>query len=212
MAPKRWGDDAPADVDEARERLVDAAEACIGRFGLAKTTLEDVAREAKVSRATVYRYVDNRDELMLAVLLRELDRSIEHPLDDFVRDVDSPEAFALALADTSAYLLETIRSNPRLRQLLQREGQGVNATITGASDALFREHADDLRPRLEAARARGLVRDDLELDELAEWILRAILSLLTVEGPVHRGPDEERRFLRAVLAPALLPSSVAAGR
>jgi AcrR family transcriptional regulator len=209
VARTRWGDDAPADGEEARARLVDAAEACIDRKGLAKTTLEDVARQAKVSRATVYRYVDNRDELMLAVLLRDLDRSIETPLADFVAGADTPEAYATALADTAAYLLHTIRSSPRLRQLLQREGQGLSATIAGASDALFHEHADDLRPRLEDARRRGLVRDDLDADELAEWILRAILSLLTVAGPVARGPDEERRYLRALLGPALVPTAAA---
>ena len=36
------------------ERLLDAAASCYARFGLAKTTAEDVAREAGVSRATLY--------------------------------------------------------------------------------------------------------------------------------------------------------------
>ena len=75
MSQLRWGDAVPSDTAAARERLVDAAETCIDRFGLAKTTVEDVAREAAVSRATIYRYFANRDELVLAVLLRDLERS-----------------------------------------------------------------------------------------------------------------------------------------
>ena len=55
MTRLRWGDQVPADVDAARERLIDAAEACIDRVGLAKTTVEDIAAAAKVSRATIYR-------------------------------------------------------------------------------------------------------------------------------------------------------------
>ena len=41
---------------DVRERLLQATYACVARWGLAKTTVEDAAREAGVSRATVYRY------------------------------------------------------------------------------------------------------------------------------------------------------------
>lgn len=208
MTGNRWGSDVPSGGAEARARLVDAAEACIERFGLSKTTLEDVARVAEVSRATVYRYVDNRDELMIAVLLRQLDQAIEQPLDEFLVDADTPEAFAVAVADMSAYLLTTIRTSPKLSQLLQQEGRGLSATIEGAATALFAEHADDMRPRLEAALERGLLRRDRSPDEIAEFVLRSVLSLLIVDGPVRRSPAEEREFLRSFLAPALLPVPV----
>ena len=39
----------------ARERLLLAAMECVGQWGVTKTTVDDVAREAGVSRATVYR-------------------------------------------------------------------------------------------------------------------------------------------------------------
>lgn len=41
--------------DDARQRIVVATYACVSRRGIAKTTVEDAAREAGVSRATVYR-------------------------------------------------------------------------------------------------------------------------------------------------------------
>jgi len=53
---------------EVRERLLQATYSCVARWGLAKTTVEDAAREAGVSRATVYRYFPGgRDELISAV-------------------------------------------------------------------------------------------------------------------------------------------------
>ena len=54
-----------------RERLLDSAEACVERFGPSKTSMEDVARAAGVSRATVYRYFDNRDDVLGAVASRQ---------------------------------------------------------------------------------------------------------------------------------------------
>ena len=79
------------------------------------------------------------------------------------------------------------------------------ATIAGASRAFFVALADDLLPHLEAMRAAGLLRDDFDLREASEWLVRVMLSLLTVDGPVDRTPDDERRFLATFLVPALVP-------
>ena len=46
----------PVTLDGTAARLLDATVACIARVGVSKTTLDDVAREAGCSRATLYRY------------------------------------------------------------------------------------------------------------------------------------------------------------
>jgi AcrR family transcriptional regulator len=53
---------------DARQRLLDAAERCVERHGIRKTTMEDIAREAGISRPSVYRYFSDREELLLAVM------------------------------------------------------------------------------------------------------------------------------------------------
>jgi AcrR family transcriptional regulator len=206
----RWGDRAPQDTAAARQRLVDAAEACVDRFGLAKTTLEDVARRAEVSRATVYRYFANRDELMLAVLLRDLERSREHELDEFFEHAADPASFGAGLVDAAVYLLSAIRNSPKLQLLLQREAPGFSSTIAGASEALFRGWIDDVAPYLAHAQSVGMLRDDLDAAETAEWVLRVILSLLMIEGPHRHSPDEERRLIATFLVPALVPADARA--
>ena len=56
-------------MDGPRQRILEATYACVARWGLAKTTVEDAAREAGLSRATVYRYFPGgRDELIDAVV------------------------------------------------------------------------------------------------------------------------------------------------
>ena len=108
------------------------------------------------------------------------------------------------------HLLDRLRHDPKLGVLLNRDSGGVSATITGASQALFTIVIADWHPRMTMAQQAGLLRADLDVDELSEWVLRSILSLLTVDGPRHHSPEEERRLLATFLAPALLPSAVAA--
>ena len=49
-------------VADVRQRLVVAAYACVARHGMGKTTVEDIGREAGVSRATVYRITEEAEE------------------------------------------------------------------------------------------------------------------------------------------------------
>src|SRR5262245_42401612 len=63
---------------ELERPLMDAVRRCIVRWGLRKTTLEDIAREAGVSRATVYRaFPGGKERLADAVLCHEVVRLFE---------------------------------------------------------------------------------------------------------------------------------------
>src|SRR5436309_6749871 len=57
------------------QRVIDAALRCIARWGIGKTTLDDVAREASCSRATIYRlFPGGKDALLDAITRSELAR------------------------------------------------------------------------------------------------------------------------------------------
>src|ERR1700693_1402374 len=61
---------APTSADDARERIVAAAERCIERHGIRKTTMDDVASEVGLSRPSVYRYFADRDDLLVELIMR----------------------------------------------------------------------------------------------------------------------------------------------
>lgn len=205
-SPRRWGDDTPADTAAARARLIEAADACIDRFGLAKTTLEDVATEANVSRQTIYRYFANRDELLLEALLLELERAeLDRSFAVPVEQITTPADVGALIVESVVQTIETIRETPKLADLLASEADSVRATLAGAAEALFAHHERELRPWFEMAQAAGLLRPELDLTEAAEWVLRVGLSMLTVDGPVARDIDELRRYLMTYLVPALVP-------
>src|SRR6185436_18653274 len=69
-----------------RDRLLAATYQCVSRFGLGKTTIEDVAKESGLSRATIYRqFLGGRDELLLETVGWELANYFS-ALADHVRD------------------------------------------------------------------------------------------------------------------------------
>src|SRR5512142_1318032 len=77
-------------TDSIRDRVLNAAEYCLERYGLQKTTVEDIAKAADVSRATIYRYVDGgRDEIVLEVLLRVARRELRK-IGVAIQGIESP--------------------------------------------------------------------------------------------------------------------------
>lgn len=205
MAKLRWGADAPDNTTSARERLIDAAESCFQRYGVVKTTVEDVATAAKVSRATVYRYFADRDELILGVLLREAGRF----LDGLTVEINRQPDFGRAVVNGVLFTVDAVRANENLALLFAPEAAGITTSIAGASEALFTLTTNFLRPFFETARDAGQMRQDVDPDEAAEWTVRTVLSVLTVQGPVERTTTKQRRFLATFLVPALVGGPIA---
>jgi AcrR family transcriptional regulator len=196
-----WGSDAPTTIDAARDRLIDAAEACFTKFGPAKTTLEDIASQAGVSRATVYRYFDGgRDEIILGVVLREGQEFLE----SLGRRVQREETLEDAIVEGVLYTVAAVRKNEHLALLFAPEVAGHTTSIAGASTALYELTQDFLRPIFEEARTAGQLRDGIIAEDAAEFVLRMILSLLAVAGPRKRSQAKEREFLRAYCAGAIV--------
>lgn len=199
-AQTRWGDEAPRDVDSARERLLDAAERCFERFGLAKTTIEDVASAANVSRATVYRYFRSRDDLMIGVLLRE---SIRFS-DRLAKHIAPIKAFDEMIVEGVMFTLGTLEENTVLSSFFEPDVIGITSSVASSSETLFEAATSFLEPIFAAAIAAHALREDSSLELLTEWTFRIILSLLTSPGPSRRTPQQTRRFLRMFFVPSIL--------
>jgi len=196
-----WRSDAPSTVDDARNRLIDAAEVCFTRFGVAKTTLEDIASEAGVSRATVYRYFEGgRDEIILGVVLREGQEFLEA----LRRRVQREKTLGDAIVEGVLYTVAAVRKNEHLALLFAPEVAGHTTSIAGASTALYELTGDFLRPIFEQARQEGQLRDGVVAEDAAEFVLRMILSLLSVAGPRKRSQAKEREFLHTYCAGAVV--------
>ena len=63
---------------------------------------------------------------------------------------------------------------------------------------------------LQRAKDTGVLRPTLSVEETVEWVLRIVLSLLTVSGSVRREGPALRAFIRRFLVDGLLAPAPAA--
>ena len=97
-----------------RARILDAAFSAVRDFGISRTTVEDVAQRAGLSRQTVYRYFPSKDHLVLALVLREEEKFIEGTRRAFASEGDLRAAIVRAIT----FCLEYAREHPLLDRLL----------------------------------------------------------------------------------------------
>lgn len=186
-------------TDATRERIIDAAEECFGRFGVAKTTVEDIAAAAKLSRATVYRSISGgRDELILAVVVRELHRFLDRLAERLRRERSVPEAIVEGTLDA----IEYVRSAPTIAHFLVPEAAGhMQAAVAGAAEPVLSLCCDYVRPYFEQAQRQRTLRPDIEVEGTVEFLFRIITSLIVMDR--DRDAEAQRRFLRTYVVPVI---------
>src|SRR4051794_21058656 len=130
MSATQWGYHAADDADAARERIVDAAEAAMQRWGVARTRIDDIATEAHCGRTTIYRYFGNRDNVIIEVVMRQARRLLATLVDRLSTLPDSPEKVVEALV----LAVEVVRRDQHLSWAFKADDSA--AQVEGLADAL----------------------------------------------------------------------------
>jgi AcrR family transcriptional regulator len=201
--PRRGAHTLPADAQAARERLMEAAEACFDKYGVAKTTMDDIAKMAGVSRPTVYRHFDDRDSLVLAVVMRRSRLLIDRAQ----KFMQKQARFEDQLVEGLLFLVDKGRKDPFVSLLVSPESMNLANQILGAGSAAVDLSYELWEPILTEARERGELRADLDFRAIATWLTYLILLLV---GRVDIEPDvsAQREMLRTFVAPAFAPPPV----
>jgi AcrR family transcriptional regulator len=183
-----------------RDRVLDAAEVCLERYGLQKTTVEDIARAAEVSRATIYRNVaGGRDEIVVEVLLRVARRELRR-IGAAIEHIASPAERLVEGIVRSRHVAQT---DERLALLFSPEIIGHAGSIPEAADAVVAALVEFLEPLLEQARAQDEADTALTATELAEYVNHLMVSLLTFASSSVKSDDALRRMLQRFLVAGL---------
>jgi AcrR family transcriptional regulator len=159
----------------ARERLLEAAYACVARYGIGKTTMEDVAREAKVSRATVYRtFPTGKDQLVREVVAWEAARFFQR----LAAAVDRAPDVTAVVEEALVFAHRAIDDHAVLQKILQTEPELLIPLLTGQSEVLVGFVRTFLLPRL----ADAELRPGLTPGAAADYVARMVLSFIGSPG------------------------------
>jgi AcrR family transcriptional regulator len=152
--------------------MVAAARIVFAREGQA--SLEEVAGEAGVGIATLYRHFPNREALTRAVFRLVLDEEVAPMVAAISREEPPRRAFML-IAE-------------RLLDLIDRE-RGLISSLTNfavLAEELLTEFVEPFGVLLRTAQESGDIRDDLVPDDIPRVLQMLVLGLPTTPPPLRR--------------------------
>jgi AcrR family transcriptional regulator len=176
--------------EAAADRILDAAEELYTQRDQSSIGMNEIARAAGCSRATLYRYFESREALRTAYVHREarrLDRAIKQRIDG----IDDPRE-RLVASITAA--LRMVRESPALSSWFALARPPIGGEVAGHSEvitALAAAFVNSLGPEEPAV-----------VERRARWVVRVITSLLMFPGGDEA---EERSMIEEFVVPIVAP-------
>jgi AcrR family transcriptional regulator len=188
MAGNTWL--ASKRTEVAADRILDAAGKLFAQQTTASVGMHEIAYAAGCSRATLYRYFENRNALHTAYVHREA-RAVHRRMVDRLEHIDDPRE---RLITGFLAALDLVRSSPALQSWFAAGDAPIGAEIAEQSDVIKAMSAAFVA-------SLGPVHPDA-VDRKARWLVRMLTSMLSFPG---RDADDERSMVEEFLVPVVTP-------
>lgn len=178
--------------EAAVDRILDAAEELYTQRDSDSIGMNEIARAAGCSRATLYRYFENREALRTAYVHRETHR-LGRAIKEEIGGIDEPRERLIASITAT---LRMVRSSPALASWFAVTRPPIAGELAEQSEvitALAAAFVSSLGPQEPAI-----------VERRARWVVRVITSLLLFPG---RDDNEERAMIEEFVVPIIAPAS-----
>lgn len=178
--------------EAAADRILDAAEQLYTGRDSDSIGMHEIARAAGCSRATLYRYFENREALRTAYVHREA-RRLGRAIKEQVGGIDEPRERLIASITAT---LRMVRSSPALASWFAVTRPPIAGELAERSEVIM---------ALAAAFVSSLgPQDPAAVERRARWVVRVITSLLLFPG--HDEADETA-MIEEFVVPIVTPVS-----
>jgi TetR/AcrR family transcriptional regulator len=186
--------------EDPTEVILAAARRCYVERGIADTGMKEVALEAGVARSTLYRYFPSRDDVLVAVVMREM-IAVNAVIRDKLAQYSEPadmivEGLILALGE--------IPKRPILDAVFVSAEASRARRIVWSSNLIVEFGEQLLEHVINPALELGLLQQRVPPEALTEWVYRILISLLTLPSNWSQSEDDLRTMLHGLLVPVLL--------
>lgn len=188
------------DLAGERQRIFKAALGCFERYGLRRTTMDDVAAAAGVSRKTVYNYFSNKTGLVAEVIFDEARRVNARARRNL--DLDPPAADLVV--DAALALVASARKSPYIDILLNPGDFGATAEVIDRSERVAEVQHEYWDPILDRLEERGELPAGFDRAEAVEWLTFVHVGLCARASAFGGDSDHVRRILRRYVVTGLL--------
>ncbi|MQY21823.1 hypothetical protein NRB20_49360 [Nocardia sp. RB20] len=180
------------------ERILDAALTRVLQVGIRRASLDDIARRAGVNRVTIYRRFTTKENLIDAMLAREIQRTLA----EVTTIATATKGVDQQIEETIVYVLTRTHTHPLVTQLLDVAPEEILDFYTVRGQQSVKSGIRYIVHVLESTQKSGAI-DQYDIRPVAELLARLAHSvLLTPVGDLDfRDEDQVRAFVATSIVP-----------
>jgi AcrR family transcriptional regulator len=196
VAPyKRWGSGRRHEAKDAREHLINSAVVCYRSLGIPKTTVIDIATQARVTRQTVYRYFNGQHDMLRAAVQRDL----EYFWFIALQQLQRCKTITDFLVELLVIALEYSSRNPDQLTAFMPAARSTLAHVLLTDQNDIMQVQERLRGQLAKRAECSLAQLDGQAYIVSEWFVRLWVSYLGQPSQQFVNSDELRRLFHRLL-------------
>ena len=176
---------------EKQKTVINAGFLCFGQNGYKKTSMQDIADAAGISKASLFQYFGNKKDMYLFLYDfagKEVACRTSEGTDDYF---ECAEMYVRSLADMSS-------DYPNLFDFLilqsQRRDFSEIEALSEIADAVCRNNADTLYSRVDWSKFRDGF-DKATVQNFLSWLTSGCIAQLSAEMPQEKVYKEMLRYL-----------------
>ena len=182
---------------ESKQIVIDAAVRCFEQYGVQRTSMDDIAEAAGISRKTLYRLFDDRPKLIQAVLQSRWAKIAKKMQNRIARAT----CFEEALLEGSVIAVSAARNDKLSNDIIHKAtDHTLEQFLIRGNERIYKTNQDIWLTAIDEGRQAGVVRQSLSDDRIIEIIESIHALLLMRDDP----PAKQRAFLKDVLLPAIM--------
>jgi AcrR family transcriptional regulator len=186
---------------DKKESILNTAKQMFDRYGVQKTNLDEMARRARVAKATIYNYFGSKDQVYIEVLKREANEIVEK-VSKAIEQARSPMEKLRAFIYTR---FRQVREAVNVFSVYREWSVPISSKVKNVRDHFFEREMNILQVILEEGVREGVFYVDnvfLTVRSIGRVINGLELSLVLEQG--DRDMDKELDGLFNILCRGIL--------
>lgn len=145
------------EVDKIKESIKKAAQDLFRKYGYHKTSVNEIAKRAKIAKATIYKYFESKELLLQAILMEYIQQSVHEIIHNSSEDLDEEAYLSMIILKTSrlSYTVcnefigwEFIRESANSQEFLKTLSDDLEKLLIQSFNQTQLFKADDYMARL----------------------------------------------------------------
>lgn len=169
-----------------RDQVIEAARKLFHKFGFKKVSMDEIAKEAGVTKKTIYMYFGSKEELLKYFIQEEIKN-----MEKIVEEIEAKNLEFFETVNQAIYEILKYRKNQDFLNIIAKEAELIkNPIITDSLSMIDGKIQNYIKNKLQKAKAKGYIEYE-DIDVMTFLIYKMYIALIIEWNTKEKGLNEQ---------------------